>query len=116
MAFKKGMKAAKPTLLEPVQIIRIDTPDETMGGAMNLVQNRRGQILDTKSELGTAIIQAKLPVAEMFGFEATLKSATGGKGFYSLIDVHFEKIPEDIKMQIITKIRQRKGLSELSRL
>jgi elongation factor 2 len=115
-AIKEGVFRAKPTLLEPVQIIRIDTPDETMGGAMNLTQNKRGQILDTKSELGTAIIQAKLPVAEMFGFEAALKSATGGKGFYSLIDVHFEKIPEDLKMQVITKIRQRKGMSEISGL
>jgi len=112
-AIKEAMFKAKPTLLEPVQIIRIDTPDETMGEAMSLIQNRRGQILDTKSELGAAIIQAKLPVAEMFGFEATLKSATGGKGFYSLIDVHFEKIPEELKMQTIMKIRQRKGMSEL---
>lgn len=115
-AIREAMFKAKPTLLEPVQIIRIDTPDETMGDAMNLVQNRRGQILDTKSELGTAIIQAKLPVAEMFGFEATLKSATGGKGFYSLIDVHFEKIPEELKAQVVAKIRQRKGLPELSGL
>ncbi len=112
-ALKEAIFRAKPTLLEPVQIIRIDTPDETMGEAMNLVQNRRGQILDTKSELGTAMIQAKLPVAEMFGFEALLKSATGGKGFYSLIDVHFERIPEELKIQVIQKIRQRKGMPAL---
>jgi translation elongation factor EF-G len=59
------------------------------------------------------MIQAKLPVAEMFGFEAALKSSTGGKGFYSLIDVHFEKIPEELKMPTIQKIRQRKGLAAL---
>ncbi|MCX6815656.1 MAG: GTP-binding protein [Candidatus Aenigmarchaeota archaeon] len=111
-ALKEAIFRAKPTLLEPVQTIRIDTPEETMSEAMNLVQNRRGQVMDVKTELGAATVQAKLPVAEMFGFEGQLKSATGGKGFYSLIDVNFEKIPEDLKMMTIQKIRERKGLSK----
>jgi len=101
---------AKPTLYEPIQIIRIDVPEELMGEAMNQVQNRRGQVIDTQVEMGTSIIKAKMPVAEMFGFEAALKSATGGKGFYSLIDVVFEKIPEALKDETIVKIRERKGL------
>ena len=79
---------------------------------MSLVQNRRGQVIDTQMELGAGIVKAKLPVAEMFGFEAQLKSATGGKGFYSLIDVTFERIPEELKMPTIMKIRERKGLSK----
>lgn len=112
-AIKIAFSQAKPTLLEPIQIIRIDTPEETMGEAMNLVQNKRGQVLETQTELGVAIIQCKIPVAEMFGFEAALKSSTGGKGFYSLIDVKFEKIPEDLKMSVVTKIRQRKGMPEI---
>jgi elongation factor 2 len=111
-AIKEAMFKAKPTLLEPMQIIRIDVPEELMGNAMNQVQTRRGQMLDVKTELGAAIIQAKMPVAEMFGFEASLKSATGGRGFYSLIDVIFEKIPEDLKLQTIQKIRERKGMSK----
>jgi len=109
-ALKEAIFNAKPTLLEPVQTIRIDVPEEVMGEAMNQVQNRRGQIIDVKTELGAAIIQAKLPVAEMFGFEGQLKSATGGKAFYSLIDVTFERIPEDLKLPTIQRIRERKGL------
>jgi elongation factor 2 len=112
-AIKEGMFRAKPTLLEPVQIIRIDIPEEFVGPVMSHVQNKRGQIIDTTIELGSAAVKAKMPVAEMFGFESILKSVTGGKGFYSLIDVQFEKIPEDIKTQTIQKIRQRKGLSEI---
>ncbi len=111
-AIKEGVLRAKPTLLEPVQTIRIDTPEETMGAAMNLVQNKRGQIIDVKTEQGAAIVQAKLPVAEMIGFESQLKSQTGGKGFYSLIDVTFEKIPEELKDPAIKKIRTRKGLAD----
>jgi elongation factor 2 len=110
-ALKNAIHQAKPTLFEPVQIIRIDVPEELMGGALSQVQNRRGQILDMQSELGVAIVKAKLPVAETFGFEAVLKSATGGKGFYSLIDVVFEKIPEELRLPTIQKIRQRKGMS-----
>ncbi len=112
-AIKEAVARAKPTLLEPVQTIRIDVPEELISAVMNLLQNRRGQILDTTIELGAAAIQAKLPVAEMIGFEAMLKSATGGKGFYSLIDVAFERIPEDLKNQVIQKIRQRKGMTEI---
>ncbi|MBI4895943.1 MAG: elongation factor EF-2 [Candidatus Aenigmarchaeota archaeon] len=111
-AIKEAMRKAKPTLLEPIQTIRVDVPEESMGAAMSQVQNKRGQILDIKNERGAVIIQAKLPVAEMFGFESQLKSATGGKGFYSLIDVTFEKIPEDQKESIIKKIRDRKGMAD----
>jgi elongation factor 2 len=111
-AIREGIMRAKPTLIEPIQTIRIDTPEDTMGNAMNLVQNKRGQIIDVKTELGAAIVQAKMPVAEMIGFESQLKSTTGGKGFYSLIDVTFEKLPDELKDPVVKKIRQRKGLSE----
>jgi len=111
-AIKEAVMRAKPTLLEPIQTIRVDVPDDLMSNAMNQVQNRRGQVLDVKTEMGAAIVQAKMPVAEMFGFEGQLKSATGGKGFYSLVDVSFEKIPEDLKMPVIQRIRERKGMTK----
>ncbi len=109
---RTAMLRADPALLEPKQIIRIDTPTEVMGGAIKEVQNRRGKILDMRDERGATIIQAKIPVSEMFGFNSALKSATGGKGFYSLIDVIFEKLPTDLQDKTILKIRKRKGLSE----
>jgi elongation factor 2 len=111
-ALKEAVLRAKPTLLEPVQTIRIDVPEELMSNAMNQVQNRRGQIGDVKTEMGAAVIQCKLPVAEMFGFEGQLKSATGGKGFYSLVDVSFERLPEDLKMATVQRIRERKGMTK----
>ncbi len=109
---RTAMLRADPALLEPKQIIRIDTPTEVMGGAIKEVQNRRGKILDMRDERGATIIQAKIPVSEMFGFNSALKSATGGKGFYSLIDVIFEKLPTDLQDKTVLKIRKRKGLSE----
>lgn len=111
-AIKHAMMKAHPSLLEPVQTIRIDVPEELMGNAMGQVQNRRGQIIDTEIERGTAMLTCKLPVAEMFGFEAALKSATGGKGFYSLIDVEFREMPRELTSTVVKQIRARKGLPE----
>ena len=109
-AIAQAILQADPTLLEPIQTIRIDTPEETMSNVIELVQMKRGQIVEIKSEAGASIIVARVPVSEMFGFEAALKSATGGRGFYSLVDVTFEKIPEDLKEQTIARIRERKGM------
>ena len=108
----RGMLLADSGIFEPKQIIRIDVPTEVMGGAIKEVGNRRGQVLDMNEERGVTMIQAKMPVSEMFGFNSELKSATGGKGFYSLIDVIYEKLPKNLQDQTVIKIRKRKGLSE----
>jgi elongation factor 2 len=104
------MRQAGATLLEPKQIIRIDTPQEYIGNVTGEVNNRRGEVQDIQQEEHSAIVQAKLPVAEMFGFEAQLKSATAGKGFQSLMDVVFEKTPRDLLAAAVAKIRERKGM------
>jgi elongation factor 2 len=109
-AIRTGMLYGNAYLLEPRQIIRIDVPTELMGSALREVQSRRGQVLSIDEERGVTIIKAKLPVAEMFGFDSKLKSATGGKGFYSLIDVTFEKLPKELQDDVIIKIRKRKGM------
>ena len=109
-AIKNAILKGGPTLLEPKQILRVETPQEEMGSAMKEVQNRRGEILDVENAEGVSILKVKLPVAEMFGFEGALKSATGGKGFYFLIDVIFEKIPRELLDKAVSQIRTRKGL------
>jgi elongation factor 2 len=109
-AIKDAVMRSKPTMLEPIQLIEVDVPEELMGAAISQISNRRGSVISVESELGVAKIKAKLPTAESFGFEANLKSATGGKGFYSLFDVIFEKLPEELRQQVIAKIRERKGM------
>ena len=106
----QGMIKAGVSFLEPKQIIRIDTPQDYIGNVTAEVGNRRGEILNVEQEENTSIVTAKVPVAEMFGFEGALKSATAGKGFQSLMDVLFEKIPNDLRDQIALRIRERKGL------
>jgi elongation factor 2 len=109
-AIREAMLQSKPRILEPLQIIRVDVPEELIGEAMNEIQNRRGQVLNVETELGASIIKAKMPVSEIFGFEGALKSATQGKGFYSLINVVFEPLPTSLQESVIAKIKQRKGL------
>ncbi len=111
-AIKEGILRGDPYLMEPKQIIRVDIPKEHMGGAIHEIQNRRGQVLDMAEERGASVITAKVPVAEMFGFDSALKSATGGHGFYSLVDVMFERIPKDLQDKVVLQIRKRKGMTE----
>ncbi len=109
-AITRCMLDADATILEPKQIIRIDSPSDKMGQAMKEVNNRRGKIIDMEEEEGSSKIKAALPVAEMFGFEAALKSATRGRGFYNLMDQVFEPLPKNLMKETITDIRKRKGM------
>lgn len=111
-AIRQAMLVAGTQLLEPRQIIRLDVPSEMIGEAIREVENRRGQVIDMKDERGASVITAKLPVSEMFGFDATLKSATSGRGFYSLIETAFERVPKDLFEETVRGIRKRKGLPE----
>ncbi|MEM5778797.1 MAG: elongation factor EF-2, partial [Candidatus Aenigmatarchaeota archaeon] len=106
----QGMLKVGVTFLEPKQILRIDTPQDYIGNVTAEVNNRRGEILNIEQEEYSAVITAKIPTAELFGFEGALKSATAGKGFQSLMDVVFEKIPNELRDQVALKIRERKGL------
>jgi elongation factor 2 len=106
----QGMLKAGVSFLEPKQIMRIDSPQEYIGNIVAELSNRRGEVLNIEQEEYSAIITAKIPVAEMFGFEGALKSSTAGKGFQSLVDVFFEKIPNDLRDKVALKIRERKGM------
>jgi elongation factor 2 len=111
-AIREAMRGANAYILEPRQIIRIDVPVEQAGGATKEIGNRRGQIIEMKEERGVTTIKTKLPVAEMFGFNSALKSATGGLGFFWLIDVLYEPLPKELEQKIISQIKQRKGITE----
>lgn len=110
-AIRDAMIGSKAYILEPKQVIRIDVPTEQLSGAMKEVQNRRGQINEMNEERGTTIIKAKLPVAEMFGFNSALKSGTGGQGFFWLIDVKYEPLPRELEHKVVNQIKERKGIA-----
>ncbi len=109
---RAAMKTARPFLLEPVQTLLFEAPEEFMGEISKLVSNKRGQLLDMQQE-GTIIqVKARMPVGEMFGLSNQLRSATGGRGSSSVVDQNYERLPEELQAKITNQIRSRKGLKE----
>lgn len=102
---------ANPTLLEPIQKVFINVPQDYMGAATREIQNRRGQIVDMSQEGDMATVQSKVPVAEMFGFAGDIRSAAEGRCLWSTESAGFERLPNELQKTIIREIRQRKGLS-----
>jgi elongation factor 2 len=105
-----AMLTAGTIIYEPIQTMRIDAPIEYLGAVSKLVQSNRGQLMDTEQGDGVLTITAKIPVAESFGFTAALRSSTGGRGAWFLVDQNFEQIPRELQNGVVAKIRQRKGM------
>jgi len=105
-----AMMNAKPLLLEPIQTMQFEAPEEYMGELSKLISARRGQLLDMQHQGSEIIIKAKLPVAESLGLSNDVRSATSGRGVQFLVDQTFEKLPYELADQVINKIRTRKGL------
>ena len=102
---------ANPTLLEPMQKVFINVPQDYMGAATREIQNRRGQIVDMSQEGDMATVESKVPVAEMFGFAGDIRSAAEGRCLWSTENSGFERLPTELQRNIIKEIRARKGLS-----
>ncbi|MDG3546774.1 elongation factor EF-2 [Methanobacterium formicicum] len=103
---------AEPALLEPIQKVFINTPQDYMGAATREIQNRRGQIVDMSQEGDMSTVESTVPVAEMFGFAGDIRSATEGRCLWSTENAGFERLPRELQGEIIRQIRQRKGLSD----
>ncbi len=101
---------SEPTLLEPMQKVFISTPQEIMGDASRELNSRRSEVKDMKTVGDSVEIEAKAPVAEMFGFASAIRSATGGRVLWNTENMGFEPLPRNLKDDVIKKIRERKGL------
>jgi elongation factor 2 len=110
-AIRGAMMQAGPVLYEPLQLLRIEAPVEFTGELSRLVTSKRGQLIDMGQEGNLAVVKAKLPVAEMFGWSSDLRSGTEGRGNFSLIDQEFQKVPGEMQGKVRDKIVQRKGLT-----
>jgi elongation factor 2 len=105
-----SMCQAGRILLEPKQKVFINCPQDQMGDAMREMQQRRAVIEDIQQEGEAAIIQSKAPVAEMFGFASSIRSATQGRALWSTENAGFEKLPRELSAKVVAEIRTRKGL------
>ncbi len=106
-----AMAVAGRVLYEPVQKIYINVPPDVMGDAIRELQQRRGVIADMRQEGENTVIEAKAPVAEMFGFASAIRSATQGRALWSTENAGYEKVPKEIADKVVPEIRKRKGLN-----
>lgn len=103
MAFKKGMREARPTILEPIMNIEVYSPEGYMGDIMGNLNGRRGKVQGMEQKGNLRIIKAQVPMAEMLDFEPTLTSITGGRGSYVMEFSHYEEVPSHLQQKIINE-------------
>ena len=101
MAFKEGAKKADPVLLEPIMKVQIEMPDEYLGDVMGNVNRRRGMVNGTDMVNGLQVINAFIPLGEMFGYATDLRSLTQGRGTYNMEFSHYAEVPRNIADKII---------------
>ena len=111
-AVREAMADGGALILEPMQVLLMESVADHMGTISKLVASKRGQLLDMQQEGNYISIKAKMPVGEMIGLSADLRSATEGRGTFYVVEQSFEKLPYELQSKIIQQIRQRKGLSE----
>jgi elongation factor G len=104
MAFKDGMRAASPVLLEPMMSVEVETPEEKMGDVMGDLSSRRGMIqgMDDIPGGGGKAVRAEVPLAEMFGYSTTLRSLTQGRATYTMEFKHYAEAPKNVADAIIS--------------
>ncbi|MGX6962054.1 elongation factor G [Vagococcus xieshaowenii] len=103
MALKAAAKKANPVILEPMMKVTITVPEDFLGDIMGHVTARRGRVEGMEAHGNSQIVNAMVPLAEMFGYATTLRSATQGRGTFMMVFDHYEDVPKSIQEEIIKK-------------
>jgi elongation factor G len=102
MAFKEGVQKGGPMLLEPMMKVEVVAPEEYLGDIIGQVNSRRGNILGMEVRPGNAqAVQAMVPLAEMFGYATELRSATQGRGVFSMEFDHYQPVSESVMQEML---------------
>ena len=103
MAFRNAAEKANPVLLEPYVKVEVIVPEEYMGDVMGDINSRRGRIEGMEARNGAQVINAFVPLSEMFGYSTDLRSKTQGRGNYSMEVSYYDEVPKNIAEAIIAK-------------
>ncbi len=103
MGFREGAKKANPVILEPIMKVEIETPEDYMGDVIGDISKRRGQVNGMNDRGGVKLIDAFVPLAEMFGYSTDLRSMSQGRATYSMVFDHYEEVPANVAKEIIEK-------------
>ena len=105
MAFKEAARKASPVLLEPMMAVEVRTPEEYMGDVIGDINSRRGQIQSMEDASGVKIINALVPLSEMFGYIGDLRSKTSGRAVFSMTFHSYAEVPKAVAEEIIQKVK-----------
>ena len=100
-AFREGMKQAGPVLLEPMMKVEVITPEEYLGDVIGDLSSRRGQIRGQEPRGNGLVLDALVPLAQMFGYVGNLRSLTSGRASYSMEFNSYEIVPSNVQEEII---------------
>ncbi|MCW5827766.1 MAG: elongation factor G [Deltaproteobacteria bacterium] len=103
MAFKEAGTSAGPQILEPIMAVEVIVPEDYMGGVIGDLNSRRGMIKQTTPRSGMQVVTADVPLSEMFGYSTDLRSATQGRGSYTMQFSHYAPVPPNIQKEIVAK-------------
>ncbi len=108
-AFRQAYERAKPVALEPIMKLETSAPDEFQGNVMGQINQRRGIILGTSNNEGYVIIEAEVPLSEMFGYSTDLRSATQGKGEFTMEFSKYSQVPRNIQEELVKKYQAKRA-------
>jgi elongation factor G len=105
MAFKKAARAAKPVLLEPIMAVEVVTPEDYMGDVIGDLSSRRGRVEGMEQRGTSHLVQAQVPLGEMFGYATDLRSRTQGRATYTMQFDSYQQVPQSIADEIVARVR-----------
>ncbi len=109
LAFKKAMESLKPVLLEPIVLLTVSVPDESMGDVIGDLSSRRGKVLGSDSQGGSTEIKAHVPMSEVLRYAPDLRSMTGGQGFFTMEFAHYEEAPQPVAEKVMAEHQKNKA-------
>ena len=105
MAFRKAAEMAKPVLMEPIMAVEVVTPEDYMGDVMGDLSSRRGRIGSMEARGNTQVVNATVPLSEMFGYSTDLRSRTQGRATYTMQFSEYQQVPAAIAEEIVKRVR-----------
>ena len=109
MAFREGYEAAKPTILEPIKKVEVQAPEEFQGSVVGQLNQRRGTILSTENAEGYLTAVAEVPLNQMFGYSTDLRSATQGKGEFTMEFAKYAPVPRNEQEEMMKAYREKQA-------
>ena len=103
MSLREAVQTARPVLLEPIMALEIVTPEEHLGDVLGDLNMRRGQVKDVAQRDGTRVVEASVPLAELFGYATTLRSLTRGRAGYAMEPTRFDVVPDSLSLELMNR-------------